>query len=115
VALRAHHAEAASAAHTTDARLVQLRCAAPADLAAQRLTNRIPGASDADRDIARQMTADMAPWPEAITIDASPGSHDNGTGQTSVTGDLIDRAVKAIRPAQPEPAWHPVRPYMPPG
>jgi len=110
-----HRAAAAAAAHSTDARLVQLRCAAPADLAAQRLTSRIPGASDADRDIAQQMAADMVPWPEAVTIDTRPGSNDNGTGQTSVTGDLIDRAVAAIRPRGPEPAWHPVRPYMSPG
>jgi uncharacterized protein len=116
-----HRAAAAAAAHSADARLIQLRCAAPADLAAQRLTNRIPGASDADRAIAQQMSADMAPWPEAITIDTHPGSHDNdagqtnGTGQTSETGDLIDRAVTAVRPPRPESAWHPARPYMAPG
>jgi len=110
-----HRAAATAAAHSTDARLVQLRCAAPADLAAQRLTSRVPGASDADRDIARRMAADMAPWPEAITIDTSLGSHDNGTGRTRVAGDLIDQAVAAIRPPRPEPAWHPVRPYMAPG
>jgi len=69
----------------------------------------------------RRMAADMAPWPEAITIDTHPSSHDNGTGlangtgQTSVTGDLIDRAVTAIRPARPEPVWHLARPYMAPG
>jgi uncharacterized protein len=106
-----HRAAAAATARSTDARLVQLHCTAPADLAAQRLTSRAPGASDADRDIAQQMAAAMAPWPEAITIDTSRGGDD----QTGVPGDLIDRAVRAIRPPEPEPAWHPARPYMLPG
>ena len=110
-----HRAAAAAAARSTDARLVQLHCTAPADLAAQRLTSRGPGASDADRDIARHMAAAMAPWPEAIMIDTSRGGHRGGDDQTGVPGDLIDRAVRAIRPPEPEPAWHPARPYMLPG
>jgi uncharacterized protein len=109
-----HRAAAAATAHSADAWLVQLRCTAPADLAAQRLTNRVPGPSDADRDIAQRMAADMAPWPEAITIDTGRG-HGGGDDQTGVPGDLIDQAVRAIRPPEPEPAWHPARPYMPPG
>ena len=104
-----HRAAAAATAHSTDARLVQLHCTAPADLAAQRLTNRIPGASDADRDIAQQMAATMAPWPEAITIDTRRGGHGGGDDQTGVPGDLIDLAVRAIRPPEPGSAWHPVQ------
>jgi uncharacterized protein len=110
-----HRAAAAAAAHSTDARLVQLRCTAPADLTAERLSNRIPGASDADRNIAQRMAAALAPWPEAITIDTRRGGHGGGDDQTGVPGDLIDQAVTAIRPPEPEPAWHPARPYMPPG
>jgi uncharacterized protein len=109
-----HRAAAAAAAHSADARLVQLLCTAPADLAAQRLTNRMPGPSDADRDIAQRMAAAMAPWPEAITIDTRRGDG-GGDDQTGMPGDLIDQAVRAIRPPEPKPAWHPAKPYMPPG
>jgi len=109
-----HRAAAAAAAHSADARLVQLLCTAPADLAAQRLTNRMPGPSDADRDIAQRMAAAMAPWPEAITIDTRRGD-EGGDDQTGMPGDLIDQAVRAIRPPEPKPAWHPAKPYMPPG
>ena len=62
---------AAQAAAATHADLVQLRCTAPAEVARQRLTARTGGISDADADIARQMAAVEAPWPEAVTIDTS--------------------------------------------
>ena len=69
-AQRAAAAQAAAAAH---ADLVQLRCAAPAEVAGQRLAARTGGISDADADIARQMAAVEAPWPEAVaSTPASP-------------------------------------------
>lgn len=108
-----HRAVAAAVAHSGDARLVQLRCIAPVDQAAQRLNDRKPGASDADRDIAQQMAADMAPWPEAARIDTRRGGH-GGDQQTGVPADLTDQVIRAIRPPQAAPAWHPARPYMPP-
>ena len=67
-AQRAAVAAAAAAAH---ADLVPLQCTASAEVTAQRLTVRVGGASDADAAIARQMAADQAPWPEAVTIDTS--------------------------------------------
>jgi uncharacterized protein len=108
-----HRAAAAAAAARSHAPLVQLRCTAPANLAGQRLSSRAPGASDADQNIAQQMAADAAPWPEAVTIDTQPGRHEPGDEQTGVPSDLIDQAVRAIRPPQPHSAWRP-RPHMTP-
>jgi uncharacterized protein len=112
-------AAAASAARSAGARLIQLQCTAPADITGQRLRSRISGASDADRDIARRMAADMAAWPEAVTIDTGPGSRPGGRGggdeQSGVPDAVIGQAVGAIRCPQPVSAsWHP-RPCMPPG
>ena len=69
----AQRAAAAAAAAAAHADLVQLRCAAPAEVAGQRLAARTGGISDADADIARQMAAVEAPWPEAVaSTPASP-------------------------------------------
>ena len=108
-----HRAAAAAAASRSDAPLVQLRCTAPARIAAQRISSRAPGASDADQNIAHQMAAESAPWPEAVTIDTDPGGHGPGDEQTGVPGALIDQAVQAIRPARPHSARR-LRPYMTP-
>ena len=59
-AQRAAAAQAAAAAH---ADLVQLRCAAPAEVAGQRLAARTGGISDADAAIARHMAAARHPGP----------------------------------------------------
>ena len=107
-----HRAMAAAVARTTSAQLIQLRCTAPENMAVQRLSKRTAGASDADRAILTQMAALTAPWPEAVTIDTSNGGY---TSQAAgLPGDLVDRAVTAIRPPRPESAWHPPRPYMMP-
>ena len=109
-AQRAAAAQAAAAAH---ADLVQLRCTASAEVTAQRLTARVGGASDADAAIARQMAADQAPWPEAVTIDTSQLS----PGTASVTpgeppDPVVQKATEAIRPPRPEHVWRPVRPVL---
>jgi uncharacterized protein len=110
-----HRAAAAAAARAAHARLVQLRCTAPGDLAAERLGSRQPGASDADRDIAQEMAAAMAPWPEAITIDTARRGGERDGRPAGVPGGVIDQALRAIRLPPPEPDGHPARPYMPPG
>jgi hypothetical protein len=108
-----HRAAAVSAARSADARLVQLQCAAPGDIAEQRLSNRTTGASDADRNIARQMAAAMAPWPEAVTIDTRQGGQGGGDEESGVPDAVIDQAISAIRPPQPD-SVRPSQPYMPP-
>ena len=110
-----HRAAAIAVAREAHARLVQLRCSAPADLAEQRISGRPPGPSDADRGIARQMAAAMAPWPEAATIDTRRGDRGGAGDRDGVPADLVDQAVAAIRPPQRAPAGQPSRPYMPPG
>lgn len=110
-----HRAAAAVAARDADARLVPLRCTAPADLAALRTSHRREGISDADRQIARQMTAATAPWPGAITIDTGSGGTGGASEPDGMPGDLICQALEAIRPQRPGYAPLPVRPYMPPG
>jgi uncharacterized protein len=90
-------ARAASAARSADAHLVQLQCTAPADVTEQRLSSRTSGASDADRDIARHMSAVMAPWPEAVCIDTQQ-ERQGGDEQSGVPDAVINRAINAIRP-----------------
>ena len=112
-AQRAAAARAAAAAH---ADLVQLRCTAPAEVTAQRLTARTGGISDAGTAVARQMAAREAPWPEAVTIDTallSPGTGAAVPGQPP--GAAVQQAVQAIRPHQPAHTWRPARPLLPPG
>ena len=103
-------AQAAAAAH---ADLVQLRCTAPAEVARQRLTARTGGISDADADIARQMAAVEAPWPEAVTIDTSqlgPGTAPLVPAEPP--GAAVQQAMEAIRPNRPEHVRRPVRPVL---
>jgi aminoglycoside phosphotransferase family enzyme/predicted kinase len=109
-AQRAAAAQAASAAH---ADLVQLRCTAPAEVAGQRLAARTGGISDADAAIARQMAADQAPWPGAVTIDT--GQLGSGTAPAIPAEQpdmVVGQAMEAIRPDRPEYVWRPVRPVL---
>jgi uncharacterized protein len=65
-------ADAARLADQTSSDLVALRCAAPLDLASQRLVTRQPGdASDASPAVAAAMAALAHPWPEAVDIDTT--------------------------------------------
>ena len=111
LAERAACAAPATAAH---ADLVQLRCAAPAEVTARRLTARTGDASDADQAVARQMAASAAPWPEAVTIDTGlPGPDGALAGEPDVAA--IERATAAIRPRGPGHVWRPARPVVLPG
>lgn len=68
-------ADARRVAAETVSDLTELRCVAPADVAAARLAARAEAgddASDADRDIANAMTAAEHPWPASIAIDTVP-------------------------------------------
>ena len=102
-------AAAAAAAGDVSADLVQLRCTASRELAAQRISTRTGGASDADQAIAGQMAAVAKPWPDATVIDTRSG------GTAGVPGAVVGEALAAIRPYGPEHVWHPTRPYMLPG
>ncbi|MFG1928627.1 AAA family ATPase [Cryptosporangium sp. NPDC048952] len=53
------------------ATLVELRCAAPAALAAERLTRRTGDPSQATPEIAARLAQEFAPWPEASEVDTS--------------------------------------------
>jgi uncharacterized protein len=64
--------------------------------------------SDADPQIAQDMSAAADPWPDAVTIDTQ-------SGVTGAPGDCLRQALEAIRPHGPEHVWHPARPYMLPG
>jgi len=109
----AQRAAAAAIAAAAHADLVQLRCAAPAEVAGQRLAARTEDISDADADIARQMAAVEAPWPEAVTIDTGqlgPGTVPVIPGKPP--GMVVQQAMEAIRPHRPEHVWRPVRPVL---
>jgi len=102
-------AAAAAVAGEVSADLVQLRCTASRELAAQRISTRTGGASDADQAIAGQMAAAAKPWPNATAIDTETG------GTAGVPGESLEQALEAIRPHGPEHVWRPTRPYMLPG
>jgi uncharacterized protein len=102
-------AAAAVAAAGVSADLVQLRCSASRELAAQRMSARASGASDADQAIAAEMEAVADPWPDASVIDTGSG------GTATVPGKTAQEAVEMIRPHGPEHVWRPTRPYMLPG
>lgn len=106
----AQRSAAAALASAATADLVQLRCEAPATLAAQRMSRRRDGASDAYPAVAAQMATTRAPWPDAMAIDTSKGivARDDPGG---LAGPLR-QALEAIRPHGPEHVWRPVRPYM---
>jgi uncharacterized protein len=107
----AQRAAAVAAAAVAHADLVQLRCTAPAEVAAQRLAARTGGVSDAGEEIARQMAALDAPWPEAVTIDTGrPAAVPGG-----LPGAVVRQAIEVIRPHGPEHVWHPARPVLLPG
>ena len=107
----AYRAQAAAAAKTTAANLVQLHCLAPLAVTTRRIENRT-GTSDADAGIAARMAADQEPWPDAISIDTASGTLTTPTGEP---GPPTQGALSAIRPHGPEHTWRPTRPYMLPG
>ena len=61
-----HRAAADELARRTHSDLVHLECRVPADLAAARLADRGPTASDATAAIGRAMAAAADPWPDAV-------------------------------------------------
>ena len=104
---------AAATAAAAHADLVQLRCAAPAEVTGQRLAARTGGISDADAAIARQMAAVEAPWPEAVTIDTGqlgPGTAPVAPGEPPDV--VVQQAMEAIRPHRPEHVRRPARPVL---
>ena len=87
----AQRAACAAAAAGAPADLVQLRCAAPAEVTARRPPARTRDVSDADDAVAGQMAAFAVPWPEAVTIaTGQPGRRANGEPCTA--------AMAVIRP-----------------
>jgi predicted kinase len=97
-------AETTAAAVSAD--LVQLRCTASRELAAERMRARAGGVSDADPEIARQMENAAEPWPYALAIDTGSDSTDG------MPGSWLEQALEAVRPHGPEHVWRPARPYM---
>lgn len=66
-----HRQAAAAAASQAAADLVQLRCAAPLQVTANRIAGRAGGNSDATPAIGAQLAAAQEPWPEAAVIDTA--------------------------------------------
>ncbi|MFD0268207.1 AAA family ATPase [Streptomyces sp. NPDC127106] len=90
-------------AERADADLVALHCQVPDNMSEARINTRTPGASDADRAIARAIAAKEAPWAEAVTIDTS------GSLESAVV-----QALAAVRPGGTGQAPVFRRPYMEP-
>ncbi len=64
----AHRETAVRVAECTSSELVALWCTGPREVAAQRMRDRTPGASDTDEDVAAAMAAEADPWPQAHTL-----------------------------------------------
>lgn len=103
-----HRAAAAAMADSVAADIVQLRCTAPAELTARRMSSRTGSASDAGPEVAERMTEEQAPWPEAITIDTDA---DMLSGSAVASADPVQRAFEALRPHEPPHLWRPAHPY----
>ena len=69
---RARHRQAAEElARRSFSDLVSLQCRTTAEITAQRIAHRAPTASDATAALARAMSADADPWPQAVTVSTS--------------------------------------------
>jgi aminoglycoside phosphotransferase family enzyme/predicted kinase len=82
----------ATAAH---AEVIELRCAAPVEVAARRAAERRPGGSDAGPEIAVELASRFGEWPEATLIDTA-GAVDESC-RTAVAG--VERGVEGRRAA----------------
>ena len=102
-------AGAVAVAGDAAADLVQLRCTAPAEPTARRMSTRTGGASDACPMVAEKMAAAQAPWPEAVSIDTSATEPPS---PAAAPADPLQRALETIRPRVPAHPWRPVLPYM---
>ncbi len=101
-------AAAAKIARQVAADLVELHCAAPAEVTAHRMRGRADGESDADPLIAAELAARADPWPEAVLLD-NPSRPESGTDGAGTPGQwpaaLVRTALEAIRPHGPEHVW----------
>jgi predicted kinase len=109
------------------AHLVELRCVASPGLARRRLQARPPGPSDAGPEIAEQLAAAAAPWPNATVIDTEGGGSapdigksdgfrpDSGPDFGPGFSQIVGQALAAIRPHGAEHVWRPSRPLLSPG
>ena len=104
-----HRQAAADAAGGAAADLVQLRCAAPQQLTASRITSRAATVSDATPAVAARLAAAQEPWPDAVVIDTGHAATHDGPRP-----DPLTLALEAVRPHGAEHVWRAVRPYMAP-
>ncbi|WP_338596182.1 AAA family ATPase [Saccharopolyspora sp. SCSIO 74807] len=81
-------------ARETFADIVEIRCAAPADLARQRIDARRDDPSEATGAVADEMRSRFADWPEAVEVDTS-----------GAAGGAVAAARRYVEspPAQPAP------------
>lgn len=97
-----HREAATAAAEATDSPVLALRCWAPAELTAERLVTRTGSLSDATPEIARTMSADVAPWPDAHPI-RTTGTPDESIVQALSGLTLEHRKSPALRHSDPAP------------
>jgi len=76
---------AAQVARRTHSQLVEIRCDAPASLAAKRIQTRAANASDADPRTAAHMATDADAWPNAVALDT-----------TKTIGETVADALTAL-------------------
>jgi uncharacterized protein len=91
-------AEAAALAAAATADLVELRCVAPAAVAAARLRERAGTGqpSDADCAVAAAMAADFAAWPGAAVLDTGTPDVSAALDAAAATATTVDPAGRAV-------------------
>ncbi|MQA87575.1 MAG: AAA family ATPase [Streptosporangiales bacterium] len=100
---REHRDHAADVAARTHSELIPLRCHLPTEAAAERLSSRARGPSDADAAIAAAMAETADPWPEAAVVDTGDRLEES-----------VERALAAVHPHVLGATWQARRPQMPP-
>lgn len=109
----ADRARAVALGGATGSAVTELRCVAPVDVAADRITARTGGFSEATPAIAAAMARTADPWPAAAELDTTTPLTATAEGALrAVLGPAVRPLVLAAREghAEPPPAEEEVRP-----
>lgn len=83
----AHRRTAATVAQLSSSEFMPFCCEAPAPVAEARIEQRMPGASDADLEIARAVRARFDDWPDAMVVRT-----------TDQVGQAVAAMTRVVRP-----------------
>jgi len=99
-----HRAAARAVSNRTHSPLIELRCDAPAEIAAIRLRDRKRSISDATPVIAVAMTAAMDPWPRATVLPTAGSPETALANALAAVGRLVGDGEGTGAPPSDHPA-----------